>query len=276
MEKKELYSIGEVSKICNVSKKTLRFYDKIGLISPDKVSDENNYRFYTGKTLMIVPVIKYYKQMGFKLEEMRDFLDGSTYGVLEKHFRLKLDEIKEMEKQVFESYTSVRDWYDLILEAEMVIENDVKEVSIKYIDSSDYIYLEQEFDYNFMETIINIDFTNFIESINNAITGPVIINFPSFEERIKGECKRVNILQKGIFPCNQGDTTKFGGYMMASCYHIGDHEHINSTYEKITNWAESHGYTCNEESFERYVTDYWTTRNEEQFVTEILIKVNKV
>ena len=34
-EKKEhYYSIGEVSRICNVSKKTLRFYDKIGLISP--------------------------------------------------------------------------------------------------------------------------------------------------------------------------------------------------------------------------------------------------
>lgn len=30
----KLYSIGEVSKICNVSKKALRFYDKIGLIAP--------------------------------------------------------------------------------------------------------------------------------------------------------------------------------------------------------------------------------------------------
>ena len=33
-----LYSIGEVSKLCNVSKKALRFYDEIGIISPDKVS----------------------------------------------------------------------------------------------------------------------------------------------------------------------------------------------------------------------------------------------
>ena len=31
----ELYSIGEVSRICNVSKKALRFYDKINIISPD-------------------------------------------------------------------------------------------------------------------------------------------------------------------------------------------------------------------------------------------------
>lgn len=41
------YSIGEVSSICNISKKALRFYDKIGIILPDKVSEETNYRFYS-------------------------------------------------------------------------------------------------------------------------------------------------------------------------------------------------------------------------------------
>ena len=45
----KLYSIGEVSKICNVSKKALRFYDKIGLIAPDYISSENNYRYYSRK-----------------------------------------------------------------------------------------------------------------------------------------------------------------------------------------------------------------------------------
>lgn len=74
MNKQELYSIGEVSKICNISKKALRFYDKIGVISPDVVSEENNYRFYSKDTLLFVPVIKYFKQMGFKLEEMKEFL----------------------------------------------------------------------------------------------------------------------------------------------------------------------------------------------------------
>ena len=39
----ELYSIGEVSRICNVSKKALRFYDKINIISPDYICEENKY-----------------------------------------------------------------------------------------------------------------------------------------------------------------------------------------------------------------------------------------
>ena len=35
------FSIGEVSKICNVSRKALRYYDQIGLISPDYINEEN-------------------------------------------------------------------------------------------------------------------------------------------------------------------------------------------------------------------------------------------
>ena len=79
--KRDLYSIGEVSRICNVSKKALRFYDKINIISPDYICEENKYRYYNRETLLLVPVIKYFKQMGFKLEEMKGFLESDTYEV---------------------------------------------------------------------------------------------------------------------------------------------------------------------------------------------------
>ena len=46
MEDKKHYSIGEVSEICNVTRKALRFYDKIGMIVPDEIG-ENNYRYYS-------------------------------------------------------------------------------------------------------------------------------------------------------------------------------------------------------------------------------------
>ena len=275
MEEKEYFSVGEVSKICNISKKALRFYDKIGLISPDRVSQENSYRFYNRKTLLSVPIIKYYKQMGFRLEEMRAFLEGGTYSMLEKTFRKKIDDLKEMESEIFKMYTSVKDWYDLILEAEMVIENDVREVSIKFLDASNLCFMKQDFSYHYMESIINIDWTNYVESIDNEVTGPVIINFPSFRERIDGLCKNVCILQKTILDCQENQIMKFGGCMAVSCYHIGAHETINETYQKILKWTEVHGYQCEKESYERYVTDYWTTRNEGQFVTEVIIKVKR-
>ena len=38
-DKRKMYSIGEASKMCKVSTKTLRFYDKIDVISPDYISE---------------------------------------------------------------------------------------------------------------------------------------------------------------------------------------------------------------------------------------------
>ncbi|SCV40293.1 Transcriptional regulator, MerR family [Bacillus subtilis] len=39
-----MLSIGEFSKICKVSTKTLRYYDEIGLIHPEDINPENGYR----------------------------------------------------------------------------------------------------------------------------------------------------------------------------------------------------------------------------------------
>lgn len=275
MEKQELYSIGEVSRICNISKKALRFYDKIGIICPDKISEENNYRYYSRETLLSVPVIKYFKQMGFRLEEMREFLEGSTYEAHERGFRQKIDELKQQEEEIHMSYTSVKDWYDLVLEAESVIKNNVTEVSIKYMDTVTTCFLEQEFCHNYMESIINIEWTNYLEKIGQTITGAVILWFENYREKMDGKKTRCRILQKTIRDCSDHPTMTLGGTMMAACYHIGPHETINETYEKIFAWAEKHGYKCSEDSVERYVTDYWTIRNSEEFVTEVLITVTR-
>lgn len=273
MKKEELFQIGTVQDICNITKKTLRFYDKMGILSPDKVSEENGYRYYKKRTLLTVPIIKYYKQSGFKLEEMKAFLEGSSYEYIEKRFRYKIDELQEQKREIDLKIESLKDWYNLIVEAEQVIENNICHVSVKFIDKSKLIFLDQDFKYDYMDSIINIEFTNYIESVKNAITGPVIIMFPSFDDKINNRCNKIRIMQKTILRCEEEQLTDFGGSMVVCCYHIGSHDTINETYEKIRNWASDNGYECSEESYERYVTDYWTTQDSEKFVTEVIIKI---
>lgn len=271
----ELYSIGKVEEICKITKKALRYYDKMDILSPDKIADESGYRYYSKKNLLLVPMIKYYKQSGFKLEEMKAFLKGTTYDFFDQSFKRKIDELKELEKEINLKIRSVKDWRDLIVEAQMVIENNVCDVAIKYIDDNTLIFLDQDFNYDYMDSIINIEFNNYIDSINNAITGPVIIHFPCFEDKINGKCSKMKIMQEPILKCKEEESIGFGGWMAAACYHIGNHETISKTYKKIQEWTKEHGYVCSEESYERYVTDYWTTKNTDQFVTEILIKIRR-
>lgn len=274
MNKNGQYFIGDMSRICNISKKALRYYDKINLISSHR-EDCNNYRYYTEESLLAVPVIKYYKQMGFTLEQMKEFIEGVNSNVfrsIQSSFQAKLVELADEQEKSRRKTISVKDWHDLILEAQAVIEHHNTDVSIKFVEPATLLFQDQIYANNIKASIINIEFTKHVEDIQNEITGPVIINYSSRQARVANKDQKIKMLQKTIIPCREENLYHFGGYLMLSCYHVGAHENIPDTYRKIERWAKDSGYVLGEETFERYVTDYWTTRNRSKFVTEILIK----
>lgn len=271
------YSIGEMSRICNISKKTLRYYDELGLIASRR-TDGNNYRYYTYDSLLAVPVLKYYKQMGFTLEEMREFIKGdksNVYSVLRGSFLSKIRELQKEQEEIRRKYDSVKDWYDLILEAEMVIAHNIHEVSVKYVEAQRLFYMEQDFDNDIKTAIINIEFTDYVEKANNMISGPVMVQFSSVADRVRARPQPVRIMQKVLLPCPEELMMDFGGCMMAACYHIGPHETIQQTYTRMAGWARNNGYDLHGKSCERYVTDYWTTSNSAQYVTEVMIQISR-
>ena len=42
-----MYRIGEFSYLCSMSIKTLRYYDKIGVLTPERVDELTGYRYYS-------------------------------------------------------------------------------------------------------------------------------------------------------------------------------------------------------------------------------------
>jgi effector-binding domain-containing protein len=85
----------------------------------------------------------------------------------------------------------------------------------------------------------------------------------------------MRIMQKLVFPSKPEHQIQMGGEMMLSCYHIGSHDMIRETYEKIEQYAANHGYKLAEDSWERYVTDCWTTNNSDMYVTEVRIGASR-
>ena len=170
MAANKLYSIGEVSKLCNISTKALRFYDKIGVIAPDEVG-ENGYRYYTLDTILRIPILKYYKQMGFRLEEMQGLVKGGDYYVVGSCFRSKINELREQEHAIHNSYVSVKDWYELIQEARAVLYNKIQEVGMRYVSEDHYCYMDQEFEYHYMDSIINIPWVNYLDTVKMRSPG---------------------------------------------------------------------------------------------------------
>lgn len=67
MEK--LYSIQEVSRMLRISKDTLRYYDRIGIVSPSR--EDNQYRRYSKDDLIDLMNIQIMQYADFSLDEIR-------------------------------------------------------------------------------------------------------------------------------------------------------------------------------------------------------------
>lgn len=273
----QMYSIGEVAKICNVSRKTLRYYEQLGLVTPDHVCLENGYRYYTEKTMNLIPVIKYYKQMGFKLQEMSNVQSASDFFYHETNFLTKASELKREEQRIRNSYTAISDWIDMLREGTMAIENQLQNVNVKYLDRETYVFMEQDFSYDCMNAVINIPWVNYLEEQDCEITGPVILYFENCQERMAEKPCKMTVMQKPVsMPNTEMPTTSLGGKMFLSSYHLGDPDNIYQQYQKIQEWAKEHGYVCSDELYERYVIDYWATTNVDAFVVELLVPTEKI
>lgn len=69
-------SIGQMAKLNNISVQTLRYYEKMGLLSPKWVDAGSKYRYYDIEQSCILDMIKYLKKCDLSLEEIHHILSA--------------------------------------------------------------------------------------------------------------------------------------------------------------------------------------------------------
>lgn len=92
--------IEEVSKISGVSRRTLQYYDDEGILPV--IRSEENYRLYDEMALEKLWKILWYKEMGFKLNEIKAML-ALPEKEIENHLEQKIETIgmkmRDLERQ---------------------------------------------------------------------------------------------------------------------------------------------------------------------------------
>jgi DNA-binding transcriptional MerR regulator/cyclopropane fatty-acyl-phospholipid synthase-like methyltransferase len=87
MEKK-YYTTGQFAKMANVSNRTIRYYDKQGLLKPHHIS-EKGYRYYSDDDFVKLQQILSLKNLGFSLEEIFSMTLRSDVSSLKESFSLQ-------------------------------------------------------------------------------------------------------------------------------------------------------------------------------------------
>ena len=74
MDKKHLLTIGNISKQTGVHIKSLRYYDKIGILPPAHVDTETGYRYYDFSQIQLVEAIQLCVELDIPLNRFTELL----------------------------------------------------------------------------------------------------------------------------------------------------------------------------------------------------------
>jgi DNA-binding transcriptional MerR regulator len=125
-------TISQVAELTGISTRTLQYYDEIGLLKPSKLTG-SGYRLYDDEAMQKLQQILFFKELGFKLKEIKEILQKPDF-----------DRIKAFKRQK-ELLLLKRNRTDRLIQLLSHLEKGEQCMSFKEFDLSDYITALEEF-----------------------------------------------------------------------------------------------------------------------------------
>ncbi len=272
MERKDLFSIGEVSKLFHISVSSLRHYESLGLLAPEAISADSGYRYYSTEQFEVLNTIRYLRALDMPLSEIADFLGNREVDRIEEKLRQqkaavirKQQELKRVERKIDNRLKQLQAAQNAELDRVELVQ--MPACRMAWIEDSLEIrgFLDME------APIRRLDQTN-TEAV--VFLGKVGLGI-SAEHLLEGRFSRYD----GIFLLLD-EEDHFGGETRflpeALCARIrfcGSHTEAPVQYERLMAYLRAHALTAVGFSREITMIDYGITSDREKFVTEIAIPV---
>jgi DNA-binding transcriptional MerR regulator/predicted transcriptional regulator YdeE len=263
-----MLAIGEFSRICMVTAKTLRHYDGIGLLKPARYHAETGYRFYDASQLKDMQYIKKLKSYGFSLEEIKELLHADGMALkraMEKKFSSLAKEIEEQK-----SLLSLMEKDIWNLEKGLDFMN-IEKMDIKLVETIDTNMVSvrgniaiRDFDKLFLRL------TDLMEQTGAVCAGGLlaIYHSPEFDPEDTD-------LEIGYPVTAASDHTRtLKGGPCAAAVHKGEYGKLHETYTRLGAWIDSKGYAISAPPYEIYLNDPREVPPD-QLITEVYFPINK-
>ena len=97
-----MYTVKQLADLAGVSRRTLHYYDDIGLLKPSSRGD-NDYRHYDDTSLFRLQQILFYRELGLDLRQIKEILDDPDFDLvsaLQSHRHTLQAKIKRLQTLV--------------------------------------------------------------------------------------------------------------------------------------------------------------------------------
>lgn len=268
--------IGEFSRVCKLTVKTLRYYSDINLLKPYDIDKSSGYRYYSPGQIAEVAKIGRFKEMGFSLDEIKKILKEppskdklrvillQQLAVSKTELRLANDRIstigkfmeslakdQKMEKVTITSIPQVLvaskrvtlPTYDALYEICPAMGQTMKEHGARCANPPYCFNIYHDKEHR--ETNIDVEICEAVEKLLKDGDGIVY--------------KKMDGIDK-----------------VAVIKHRGNYDMLSESYSVIFQWIEENGWEQSDLERESYIDGIWNKDNPEDWLTEIQIPVRVV
>ena len=268
MEEKIYFTTGEFAKLCNVSKHTLFFYDKIGLFSPEKI-ENNGYRYYSILQFDIFMIITELRNLGMSLNDIKIYMENRSPNKILNIFE---NQIKYLQEKIYhlQSFKKSLEYRNDLISN--IPKTDC--VKIEYIDNSNYLFFIPIETSSIEDTVFN--YSHMLKKC---------ISLGIYHNNSYGSTRSIKAIKNNDFnslknlfvtvfsdrPKDYLKIRKSGKYIVK--YHFGSYYNIKKSYKKILKYIKNHKIHTEDIIYEEFIIDSTASLKEDDYVIKIMIPI---
>lgn len=273
MDKTNLFSIGNVAKMFNLSVGSLRHYENLGILQPEYIDEKTGYRYYSTNQFECLNTIRYLRMLDMPLEQIGDFLNNRDIPKMQEMLRQqkkyvveKQKELKNIEKKIDNRLNQIEDALSSQLDIVKIEKTSPKRIAYLRRDTCNRLNLD------YLERAIRQIEKN--QESTAVFLGKVGVGITE-ENLLKQKFSGYDIVFI-ILENEDGYTGETEILKEEKCVVLrfcGCHKGSERQYEKMFKYIEENNLKINGFSREVTLIDYGLTNDVDKFVTEIQIPV---
>lgn len=276
MKNLELFQIGEIAKMFNLSVGILRHYEKNGLLQPEYINKSSGYRYYSTQQFEILNTIKYLRMLGLSLGNIADFLKNKEVEKIQQMLITQKDSViqKQKELKIIEKKIDNR-----LKSLQYATECCIGKFEIKRIKSQRFIMIRKNIEIN---SYNNSDFEKLIKQLsqnqNEAIVFLGKIGLGISKEQLinkQYDCYDRVFLLLDDEDNYTGNVEYFPEQTYVTLKFCGSHKDAPQHYKKLEHFIEQQKLTIKGFSREISLIDFGITNDTNKFITEIQIPIGE-
>ncbi|CAM4398221.1 MerR family transcriptional regulator [Bacillus manliponensis] len=271
-----MYTITDFSRICKMSTRMLRHYDKEEILKPAYVDPINGYRYYEQNQLEIALRVKKLREYKFSLPKIKMILHSSNQNVFLDHMR---SQISELSHEVQQNLQIISEMTEIIDTNTNLISRQQRPYDILSGMRNEITVITQRLQMNIhdMDKHFEYLYGKAQENELQIIGSPSAIFYD--EEYIPNESDIELIIpiryENTESISQEWKIKELAQHQIVTTLHHGSYDYIGYGYMALEEWIEKNGYLVDAKPYEVYFKGPECNCSVEEYVTQICFSVIK-